>query len=528
MLNTRWNGSHHHFVPVWAAVLATALSACSNGGGDVADGSAGGESTVGNEGGPDDKSITIALPDEPASLDPCDATYTENNRVLTQNVTEALVNRDPESGELLPMLATEWSQVDPSTYEFTLREGVEFSDGTPLSADTVAAAINRAFVPDLNCGIKGFIFNDEDLTAEAVDDLTVRVKSTQPDPILPLRLSFLQIGASPDETKQDAPVGTGPYQLGTWDRGQQIILEANDSYWGDAPSIEEVRYVWRSESSVRANMVQTGEADLTLGLAPQDADNPLTTTFPLAETAFLRIDTFSEPGNDIRVRRAINYAVDRQGLVDSLLQGLGEPASQIIVENVTGYNSDIEVWPYDPEQATALIEEARADGVDVDAEITLYGRQGFFPNSEQMMEAIAEQLRTVGLNVRVENLEVATWLDDVLRKPFPSDRTALTENVHGNNTGDAVFTVVTKFSSEGDESTLTDARVDELVASGSQATGEEREAIFEELMMYLHEDVVPVVPLAHLNGALMTSEALDYTPNLHSNDVLAVAEMTLN
>lgn len=498
------------------AVVAMTLAACSEGG----------ASGDGESGQAQAQGITIALPDEPASLDPCDATYTENNRVLTGNVTEALLNRDPESGELLPHLATEWTEVDPTTWDFTLREGVSFSDGSALDAQSVADAVNRSFVPDLECGIKGFIFNDEDLSAEAIDDTTVRVVSTAPDPILPLRLSFLQIGRSAEESEQDNPIGTGPYALETWDRGQQITLKANESYWGDKPSIQDVRYVWRAESSVRASMVQTGEADLTLGLSPQDADNPLTTKFPLAETAFLRIDTFSEPGSDVRVRQAMNYAVDREGLVGSLLQGMAEPASQIIVENVAGYNPDIEVWAYDPDRASALVEEARSDGVDVDAEITLYGRQGFYANSEHVLEAVAEQMREVGLNVRVEFLDVSTWLDDVLLKPFPEDRVALTENVHGNNTGDAVFTVVTKFSSDGAESTLTDPRVDELVAAGSRATGPEREQIFQELMAYVQEDIVATVPIAHLSGAMMIVEGLDYTPNLQSNDVLLVSEMT--
>lgn len=504
-----------------AAFIVVTLLGCSPAGGE-----AGQEAGQEGDGG-DGESITIALPDEPASLDPCDATYTENNRVLTGNITEALVNRDAESGELLPQIATAWTAVDDSTYDFELREGVTFSDGSPLDAQSVSDAINRAFVPDLNCGIKGFVFNDADLSAEPVDEATVRVKSTNPDPILPLRLSFLQIGGEPEESKQDSPIGTGPYRLESWDRGQQIVLRANESYWGDQPTIQEVRYLWRSESSVRANMVQTGEADLTLGLAPQDAENPLTTTFPLAETVFLRIDTFSEPGNDQRIREAMNYAVDREGLISSLLQGMAEPASQIIVENVNGYNPEIEVWPYDVAEATRLVDEARADGVDVDAEITLYGRQGFFPNSEQAMEAIAELMREVGLNVRVENLEVSVWLDDVLRKPFPPDRRALTENVHGNNTGDAVFTVVTKFTSEGDESTLADPRIDELAAAASQAEGQERTDTFQELMAYLHTEVVPTVPMFHLNGALMTADRLNYTPNLQSNDVLLVADMTL-
>ena len=531
VMNIR-RSSNRAALPMFAAVLLLVLSSCSSGAEDPSNevaegGDAGGtESTA--DGQSQDGTITIALPDEPASLDPCDATYTENNRILTENVTEALLTREPTTGELEPSLATDWTQIDPSTYEFTLREGVEFHDGSPLDAETVSESINRAFEPDLNCGIKGFIFNDEDLNAEPASDNVVRVTSTQPDPILPLRLSFLQIGATSGTERVDQPVGTGPYQLQAWDRGQRVVLTRYDSYWGEqSQDIQEVRYVWRPESSVRANMVQTGEADLAIAIAPQDLVDDLAQTFPLAETVFLRMDTFADPLDDIRVRRAINHAIDRDGLIESLLGGTAEPASQIIVENINGYNPEIDVWPYDPEEAERLLAEAEADGADIQREITLYGRQGFFANSDQMMEAVAQMLRDVGMNIRVEQLEAATWLDEVLRKPFPPDRVALTENVHGNNTGDAIFTVVTKFASTGDESTLEDPQVDQLIEQASVATGDERTDLFQELMAYLHNEVVPTAPIAHLSGALMKTERLEYTPNLQSNDILRVAEMSL-
>ncbi len=471
--------------------------------------------------------ITVALPDEPASLDPCDATYTENSRILVGNVTEALLDRDPDTGELIPVLATDWTEIDASTYEFKLRDGVTFSDGTALDATRVAEAINRSFEPSLNCGIKGFIFNDEDLRAEPAGDRVVRVTSTKPDPILPLRLSFLQIGGTPGTAKQDAPIGTGPYRLETWDRGQQVVLAANDSYWGAKPSIASVRYVWRPESSVRASMVETEEADLTIAIAPQDATGPLVQTFTLAETLFMRMDTFAEPLNDVRVRRAINYAIDREGLIQSLFPNMAEPASQIVVKNVSGYNPAIGVWPFDVDEAKRLIAEAKADGVDVDKDITVYGRQGFFPNSELAMEAIAGMLRDVGLTTHVEQLEVKTWLDNVLRKPFPPDRVALTENVHGNNAGDLIFTVVTKLSSAGDESPLQDPKIDQLVDQASASEGDERTATFQKLMLYVNDEVVPFAPIAHLRGALMTTERLQYTPNLQTWDILRISEMSL-
>lgn len=477
--------------------------------------------------GDDDASIVIALPEEPVSLDPCDASYTENNRVLTDNVTEALMRRDPETGELIPALATEWTEVDGRTYDFTLREGVEFSDGTPLDAEAVAVAVNRSFKPEHSCGVKGFIFNDEDLQATAIDEHTVRVQATQDDPILPLRISFIEIGLTDEDTKTDTPIGTGPYVLEEWNRRTSITLTRNPNYWGEAPSIENVEYVFRAESSVRANLVRTGDADLAIALAPQDVgDGSGVQNYELAETLFLRIDTFAEPMNDLDVRTAINLAIDREGLVDGVMSGQGTPASQIIVQNVNGYDPDIEVWPYDPEQAKALIDAAAARGVDVSREITLYTRAGFYANSDQVMEGVAEMLRQAGLNVTIQQLDAAAWLDDVLRQPKNPERVGLTENVHGNNTGDAVFTVVTKYSSDGDESTLDDPELDSMIATAATATGDERVELFRQVMRYITTDVVAMVPIAHLGGALITSDRLEYTPNLQSADILRVADMT--
>ncbi len=520
-MSTRSNEGARTRRPLVAAGLGLSLvtaSACS------------GASTGGDDesGGGDAVTVVIALPEEPVSLDPCDASYTENNRVLTDNVTEALMRRDPETGDLIPGLATEWAQVDDRTYDFTLREGVEFSDGTPLDAAAVATAVNRSFKPEHECGVKGFIFNDEDLEATVVDDGTVRIQATQADPILPLRISFIEIGHTDENAKTDTPVGTGPYVLDDWQRRTSITLTRNPGYWGDAPSIETVRYVFRAESSVRADLVRTGEADLAIALAPQDkGDGKGVQTFELAETLFLRIDTFAEPLDDLDVRKAVNLAIDRDGLTAGVMQGQGTPASQIIAQNINGYDPSIDVWPYDPDEAKALVAGAAARGVDVSKEVTLYTRAGFYPNSDQVMEGVAEMLRQVGLNIKIQQLDAAAWLDDVLRQPKNPERVGLTENVHGNNTGDAVFTVVTKYSSDGDESTLDDPELDSMITAAAAATGDERGELFREVMRYITTDIVAMAPIAHLGGSLIMSDRLSYTPNLQSADILRVSDMTI-
>src|SRR5690606_31700892 len=130
----------------------------------------------------------------------------------------------------------------------------------------------------------------------------------------------------------------------------------------------------------------------------QDADAEGVVTFPIPETIFFRMDTFAPPLDDIRVRQAINLAFDRVGFVDGFMGGFGEPASQIVLSNVVGYNDDIPIWEYDPEAAQSLISEAAADGAPVDTEITIIGRFGLYPNATEAAEALQGMLSEIGLN----------------------------------------------------------------------------------------------------------------------------------
>lgn len=187
----------------------------------------------------------------------------------------------------------------------------------------------------------------------------------------------------PFDTETNAPVGTGPYTLESAGN-EQIVLARSDSYWGPKPEVSKATYVWRNKSAIRAAMVESGEADMTPSLAVQDATNPDTDFAYLnSETTRMRIDAEIPPLNDVRVRKALNLAIDWDGMGEALFGKDVLRASQMVVPGVLGHNPDIKPWPYDPEQAKKLIEEAKADGVPVDTEIVIIGRNGFFPNSAE-------------------------------------------------------------------------------------------------------------------------------------------------
>ncbi|MGH6920186.1 MAG: ABC transporter substrate-binding protein, partial [Geminicoccaceae bacterium] len=262
--------------------------------------------------------ITIVLSEEPDIIDPCEASRSNVGRVVKQNITETLTEIDPDDGSIAPRLATEWQQLDDLTWRFKLREGVTFHDGEPFNAAAVKFSIDRTLDDRIDCEIRIKFFGGTEVTAEPVDDYTIDIKTTEPAPIMPTMMGTMTI-VSPNTVvgeRTREPVGTGPYVFTEWNVGQNIVLERFDDYWGEQPEVETANYVWRSESAVRAAMVETGEADIAPNIAVQDATNPeMDYSYPNSETTRLRIDVTKPPLDDIRVRRALNLGFDREAMI---------------------------------------------------------------------------------------------------------------------------------------------------------------------------------------------------------------------
>jgi peptide/nickel transport system substrate-binding protein len=165
------------------------------------------------------------------------------------------------------------------------------------------------------------------------------------------------------------PVGTGPYRFTSWRPGQDVVLTRFDGYWGEKPEAAKATYIWRSESAVRAAMVATGEADIAPSISATDATDPgMDFSYFDSETTNFRIDLACRRSNDVRVRQALNLAIDREAIRGSILSKDVVPATQFVVPSINGYNPNLKPWPFDPEQARKLLAQAKADGVPVDKE----------------------------------------------------------------------------------------------------------------------------------------------------------------
>lgn len=476
-----------------------------------------------------ERSVTIVLPEEPDIIDPCHASRSNIGRVVKQNVAETLTEIDPKDGSVRPRLATSWEQVDEKTWRFKLREGVKFHNGAAFDAEAAAASINRTLNPNLDCEIRVKFFGNVKLTPKAIDATTLEVQTDGPSPIMPTMMGTMTIQA-PDtvfDKLTREPVGTGPFVFTSWRPGQDVVLTRFDGYWGDKPEVEKATYIWRTESAVRAAMIATGEADIAPSIAAQDATDPtMDFSYFDSETTNFRIDLALPPLDDVRVRKALNYAIDREAIRGSILSPDVVPATQFVVPSINGYNPNLTPWAFDPEQAKKLLAEAKEAGTPVDKEIVLYVRRGIHAGATETAEAILAMLQDVGFNAKLQIVEVAEWVD-LYTRPFAEDRPPnLVHAMHDNNNGDAVFTVFFKYHTDGAQSALSDPRVDTIIEQAQVAVNPERQKLWQEAFRLVNEEIVADVPLFHMVGYTRVGKRVNFTPTISTNSEIQLSTIT--
>ncbi len=466
------------------------------------------EPVFAQEAAPEGK-IVISLAAEPSTLENWNA-YSLDGHPVLRNIFEALLNRDPATNELVGELAAAWEWTDDKTIRFTIREGVTFHDGAPFTAQQAVDGLNYTWSSENAFDIIQFM--GPQISATLVDETTLNVATEEPDPILPARLYFSplpqmeHVTASPD-TLADEPIGTGPYQLVEWARGERIVLSAYPEWWGNADpesalgrqAIKDVEYVWRPESTVRAAQVTAGEAQIARFLAPEDcATEPVCKESPSVETVFLRLDTMNPVMSDIRIREAIGLAVDKERLVEQIFGG-GEVATQLVGPSAVGYNEELTALGYDMDRARELVAEAAGEGVPVDSEITVAVRRGAYPRNEELGEYVAQQLNEIGLNAKTEVIEHAAYQEQYVMNydEIPEDRGWIGTLSHGNEMMDVSQTFSGYYRCDGGVSTFCNEEIDAMTDEAAPITGDERAgelaAVTEAFMAQ-----IPVIPIVHL------------------------------
>ncbi|REJ35885.1 MAG: peptide ABC transporter substrate-binding protein [Bacillota bacterium] len=357
----------------------------------------------------DKDTIVVGITSDIVNLDPHNFRHRDTETVL-RNIYDGLVTRGPDM-QPVPELAESITQIDDTTWEFKLRRGVKFHDGTEMTAHDVAFSINR-YVREGAMG--GQTSPRKDLLgpvthADPVDDYTVRVYLSQPWSVfLPYLVHHMVVPASVGDGLVEHPIGAGPFKFVEWVRGSHIVLERFDDYYGGAPDLGRSgpapakRVIFRviPENATRLAALMAGEIDIMAAVpvhaVPDIQRHPNLELRPVMGTRsyFTELNVRRPPFDDKRVRQAMNYAIDVNLVIDRLLDGLGQPLSTVLSPLSFGHNDDLVPYPYDPDKARQLLAEAGYPN-GFTFELSVEDRR------RDVAEAYAFMLSQIGVTARV-------------------------------------------------------------------------------------------------------------------------------
>ena len=430
-----------------------------------------------------DAQITIALGSEPTTLDP-QIREDGGERAVNDNIYDTVLGRTPE-GDLIPSLAARMPKlVDAQTWEVTLRPGITFHNGEPLNADAVVYSIRRVIDPEFNSEQISFFSTIKD--ARATGDLTLHVITDGPDPILPTRLYWLKVVPpkhSKDPKFAENPVGTGPYRFVTWQRGQHIDLVRNEDYWGPAPQITSVRYRFIEEPGTRLAGLMAGEFDLITNLLPEfTAHVPKSVNVLGLEHPIIILNADKGVTQDVRVRKALNYAVDKKALAQGLFEGFAQVAQgQLLSPSFFGYNDQVKAYPYDPDKARKLVQEAGAAGQTIE----LIGTSGRWLKDRDLVEAVADYWKKAGLDVKVRIFEFNEYLNRLFDRKTRADAIFV---VSSNELLDADKSFSAYYKAGGVGASNTDETLAGLIdAARSETDEQKRESLYHQAVKLAHD-----------------------------------------
>ncbi|MFD2237939.1 ABC transporter substrate-binding protein [Aureimonas populi] len=460
--------------------------------------------------------LVVDLVSEPSSLDP-HKQWNPDSYYVYRNVFDNLVTRDDE-GEIVPQIATEWSYASDTQVVFTLRDDVTFHDGAPLTAEDVAFSVNRIIDPEFASPQLGQ-FN-KILSAEVTGENEVTLTTDGPYPVLLAQLVKLSIVPAHvveeigDEAFNEAPVGSGPYRFGGWQRGVSVSLERNDDYWGEVGVFPAAEFRAVPDAATRVANLQSGASDLAVGL-----DSDLALQLEGSGTAkvlsvltervgYVKLNPTRAPLDDERVRRAIAHAIDKEGIVQGILGGFDTPVSQMATPAHFGYVEGIEAPSYDPEEARRLVEEAGAAGQTLS-----FATSPTF--DQRIVQAIAQMLNDTGLSVEIELTDMATYLQRV--QSAPEDQPFVAFGRWSCACQDADGVLFPLLHSSSSWSSLSDAGIDTRLEEARDTLDETaRLDAYREVGEFVAEEV-PVVPLYQAAILYGAASGLEWQPTANES-----------
>lgn len=439
--------------------------------------------------------LTVALPSEPATLDPHKSSN-RYNYMFNSNMFEGLYIRN-DKAELVPALAEAVTVApDGMTYTFRLRRGVKFHDGSAMTAEDVKFSIERALNPATKNPLLAYIKTIDRVDIVSPD--TVALKLKEKDAIFLKKLAFAgwivpknYIQAVGEDGFAKKPVGTGPFKFVSRSINEQIEMEANESHWGWVPKIKSLVIRTVPEDAVRLAMIQTGEADVVAEMPPPLADRisalkgVKTLSHPSGEIYWLVLNikdgAKDSPLLNPKVRRALNHAIDRQGIITNVLKNQAVQIAGVLAPSVAAVDKNLQPYSYNPAQAKAMLAEA---GYPNGFKVDMYSSVGRYTLDKDISLAIANNLKAVGVDVNLNLWESSKWVADLPKKYYPMSYQAF-----GNTVFDPEGLMIFGLHSKAFWSFYKNDAVDKMIDDSLKIVDQkERDTHFQKIDKMLYDD----------------------------------------
>lgn len=484
------------------------------------------------------QTLNIASADSISSMDP----------ELNQNAGDLSVNLHfwsllvgSRDNKLEPALAKSWKQIDPTTWQFDLRDDVNWQDGQPFTADDVIFSYDRArHIPGSSNSYAGYLRTIASMQAK--DPHTLVIKTNQPSPDLLLNLTWVYIVSkhvgekttSADYNSGAAMVGDGPFKFVSYAPGDRVVMERSDSYWGPKPEWRKVNYRYIADPAARTAALLSGDVDAIAKVSVTDVarlkssskvsvfEYPgwrvllLEPTFRKGSNPYITDDAgkplAENPLLDVRVRKALSLAINRNAIVDRVLQGGATVANQWMPAGTFGYNPTIKDIAYDPAQARKLLADA---GFPHGFHITISVPGDRYPQGSETAQAVAQFWTRVGVKTAVESLPYAAYLTK-------ANNNELAVGMLGwsNGTGEASYAIVNVMATfdpkkglgASNWSRYSNPKVDALLDTATaEMDNAKREAVLRDAVQTVSDDV-GIIPIFHYKNIWAARKGLRITP----------------
>lgn len=462
--------------------------------------------------------LVIANDIEPQTLDLGD---TSDAQLETWQYLDPIVQLMPD-GSYRPMLAaelpTQTSPDDPLTWTVTLRDGLTFHDGTPVDAAAVVEWIE--YLASFDARTKEIVDIAQAITATAVDDTTLQITFNNPgnDGINSV-MSRLLVAKRTDDGATN-PVGTGPYVVSQWNRGQNLVLERFDGYWGDPAPYARVEFRYIPDDASRIAAIQAGEVSMITSLSVEDSGAVPKTIEGPAPRWLVFLPDAKGVFEDVRLRQALAYALDLEAIYEALFGSVGVmPQCQAGTDSYTGYNPDLAAYPYDPDRARELIAEAGAEGLSFEV---LSGPH--LPKMRELVEAATAMWQEVGLDPQLTILPFDQFVPIITSPDQQPDLYLLARGM--DNLDYSGYNVLV--SEASGLASNNSAELQELLAQqAATADFDERVAVLQEIAQITCDEAYAIFAM-NPGDIFGVVDGIDFEPSPYGAKYLRVADIAVS